>query len=141
MAFEFKNILSAMGLKSSTDAVTEAHLQAADDKIALLTQEKADADTRANVAEAARVSAQTALDTTTASLNTANENLTKVTGELDTASKKVATLEEWKKNQAAADGRTEDESNKLDEGNEPKAAFEIAADAAIARAKKRNGQQ
>ncbi|MDO7851572.1 hypothetical protein [Hymenobacter convexus] len=142
MAFEFKNILSAMGLKNSTDAVTEAHLQAADDKIALLTQEKADADTRANVAEAARVTAQTALDTATASLTTANETITKVTGELDAANKKVATLEEWKKNQKATDGRQEDDSNDLDSEDEgPKASWEVAASKAIASAKKRVGEK
>ncbi|UOQ96624.1 hypothetical protein MUN81_15415 [Hymenobacter sp. 5317J-9] len=142
MAFEFKNILSAMGLKASTDTVTEAHLQAADDKIALLTQEKADADTRANAAEAARVAAQTALDTTKGELATANTNLTQAGLDLKTAQDKVATLEEWKKNQAAADGREEDDSNNLDTEDEgPKASWEVAASKAIATAKKRVGEK
>jgi hypothetical protein len=142
MAFEFKNILSAMGLKNSTDAVTEAHLQAADDKIALLTQEKADADTRATQAEAARVEAVTAHDATKAELATANTNLTKAGTDLKTEQDKVATLEQWKKNQMAADGRTEDDSNNLDENKaEPKAGFELAAEAQIAQAKKRLGEK
>ncbi|MDB5270238.1 MAG: hypothetical protein JWP58_3278 [Hymenobacter sp.] len=141
MEGKFAHILGMLGLKSNTDAVTESHLQAADDKIALLENEKAAADTRATQAEAARVTAQTALDTATASLTTANDTITKVQGELTTATDKVATLEQWKKNQMAADGRTEDDSNSLDSKEEPKAAFEVAAAGHVARAKQRLGDK
>lgn len=142
MEGKFAHILGMLGLKSNTDAVTEAHLQAADDKIALLEQEKSAADTKATQAEAARVTAQTALDTATASLTTATETLTKVQGELTTATDKVATLEDWKKKQAAADGRTEDDSNNLDkEDKEPKASWETASANAVASVKKRLGEK
>jgi chromosome segregation ATPase len=142
MAFEFKNILSAMGLKNSTDPVTAANLQAADDKIALLEKEKADAETRANSVQGALDTANAALTTAKADLATAQGDLTKVKGELTTATDKVATLEKWKQGNKAADERTEDESNKLgDEGAEPKAGFELEAAAQIARVKKRVGEK
>jgi peptidoglycan hydrolase CwlO-like protein len=135
MANKFANILAALGLNSNTDSVTEAHLQAADDKIALLEKQKTDAETRANAV-------QGALDTANASLEAKTADLTKVQGELTTATGKVATLEEWKKQNKATDGRSEDESNKLDAQQEgPKAAWEVASDAAIASAKKRVGEK
>lgn len=135
MAFEFKNILSAMGLKSKTDAVTEAHLQAADDKIALLEQEKASADTRAQEAETARVTAQTALDTAKADAAAAATKLT-------AAEEKAATLEDWKQKQKAVDNREEDDSNDLDKKDDgPKASWEVAAAAQIAGVKKRLGEK
>ena len=135
MAIEFKNILSALGLKSKTDAVTEAHLQAADDKIALLEQEKAAADTRATQAEAARVAAQTALDT-------AKGDAAATDTKLKAAEEKAATLEDWKSKQKAVDGREEDSSNDLDGDDEgPKASWEVAAAGAIASVKKRLGEK
>lgn len=133
MAGKFAHILGFLGLNGNTDPVTEAHLQAADDKIAQLEQDKSAAELRASSVEGALATAQAALDTEKA-------NVTKVTGELTTANGKVATLEGWKKEQTAKDGRTEDESNKLDQGDQaPKAAFETAADAAIAKMRKRVG--
>ncbi|WP_210521913.1 hypothetical protein [Hymenobacter terricola] len=135
MAFEFKNILSALGLKNSTDPVTEAHLQAADDKIALLEQEKTAADTRATQAEAARVAAQTALDT-------AKDEATASADKLKAAEEKTATLEDWKQKQKAVDGRQEDDSNDLDTEDEgPKASWEVAASKAIASVKRRVGEK
>ena len=131
MAGKFAYILGALGLKSNTDAVTEAHLQAADDKIALLEQEKTAAETKAEQAEAARIQAQTALDT---AKTEAADTATKLKAEEE----KVATLENWKKNQQAVDGREEDDSNNLDDHDaEPKTAWETAAAGTIAGVKKR----
>lgn len=130
MAGKFAHILGFLGLTGNTDPVTEAHLQAADDKIAQLEQDKNAADTRATQAEAARVAAQTALDTAKADAATSATKLT-------AAEDKAATLEKWKQEQKAVDGREEDESNKLDGDSEPKASFEVAADEQIARVKAR----
>lgn len=134
MAGKFAYILGALGLNSGTDKVTEAHLQAADDKIALLEQEKSAADLKADQAEAARVTAQTALDTATG-------KLTSTEASLNTATDKLATLEEWKKNQATTDNREEDSSNDLDNDAEPKAAWEVASATAVANARKRVGDK
>ena len=117
--------MKAMGLGSEKEAVTEAHLQAADETIAQLTQAKADADAKAALAETA--------------LATANEEKTKAATALAEEKQKVATLEEWKKNQAAVDGREEDDSNSLDGETEALAPWEQAAASAIATAKKRTG--
>jgi hypothetical protein len=129
MAFEFKNILSALGLNSSTDPVTEANLQAADDKIALLEQEKAAAETKVTQAEAAQAAAVTALDTAKTNLQAEQD--------------KVKTLEDWKQKQKATDGREEDDSNNLDDDADqgPKASWEVAAGSAIASVKKRLGEK
>ncbi|MDO7885346.1 hypothetical protein [Hymenobacter cheonanensis] len=127
MANKFANILGFLGLGSDKEAVTEAHLQAADDKIAQLTEQKAAADLKAEQAAAA--------------LKTAEEEKTKVAGELKTASEKVATLEEWKKNQASIDGRQEDDSNTLDGGAEATEPWEKLSASAIASAKKRVGEK
>jgi chromosome segregation ATPase len=127
MANKFANILGFLGLGSDKEAVTEAHLQAADDKIAKLEQDKKAADLKAE---------QAASD-----LKTAQDEKTKVEGDLKTASDKVATLEEWKKNQAAVDGRDEDESNSLDKGMEATEPWEKASATAIANTKKRLGEK
>ncbi len=124
----FAKILGLLGLGSDKEAVTEAHLQAADDKVAQLEQAKADAEGKLATAET--------------NLKTAQEEKTKVAGELETAKGKVATLEEWKKNQAAVDGREEDDSNDLDDPNtEALAPWEKASASAIASAKKRLGEK
>ena len=127
MANKFANILGFLGLKSGTDPVTEAHLQAADDKIAQLEQEKTAADLKAEQAGAA--------------LKVAEEEKTKITGDLKTASDKVATLEKWKQEQKAIDGREEDDSNMLDGGKEALAPWEQVAASAIATTKKRLGDK
>ncbi len=128
MAIKFANILAALGMGSKMEAVTEAHLEAADAKIAQLEQAKLDADAKVTDAEAA--------------LKTATEEKTKVAGELKEASDKVATLEDWKKQQATVDGREEDDSNSLDKEDEgPKASWEVAAAMAVATAKKRVGEK
>jgi len=125
---KFANILGFLGLGSDKEAVTEAHLQAADDKIAQLELDKKAADDKAAQAATA--------------LKTAEEEKTKVVGELETTKGKVATLEEWKKNQAAVDGREEDDSNDLDdEPSEPLASWEKASASAIANTKKRLGEK
>lgn len=135
MEGKFAHILGFLGLKGNTEPVTEAHLQAADDKIALLEQEKAAADTRATQAEAAAVTAQTALDTAKADATAAATKLT-------AAEEKAATLEDWKSKQKAVDGREEDNSNDLDGDDEgPKASWEVAASKAIASVKKRVGEK
>jgi len=127
MANKFANILGFLGLGSDKEAVTEAHLQAADDKIAQLTEQKAAADLKAEQSATA--------------LKTAGEEKTKLAGELKTASEKVATLEDWKKNQAQVDGREEDDSNALDGGKEAAAPWETAAAAAVANVKRRLGEK
>lgn len=135
MAGKFAHILGFLGLSGNTDPVTEAHLQAADDKIAQLEQDKTAADTRATQAEAARVTAQTALDT-------AKADATATATKLTAAEEKVATLEDWKQKQKATDGREEDDSNSLDGDDEgPKASWEVAAASQIAGVKKRLGEK
>jgi len=135
MEGKFAHILGFLGLKGNTDPVTEAHLQAADDKIALLEQEKSAADTRATQAEAARVAAQTALDTAKAEAAATDTKL-------KAAEDKAATLEDWKQKQKATDGREEDDSNNLDADDEgPKASWEVAAASQIAGVKKRLGEK
>ena len=127
MAGKFANILAALGIGSDKEPVTEAHLQAADEKIAALEQAKTDADEKLATAETA--------------LKTAQAEQTKIAGELKTAADKVATLETWKKNQATVDGREEDDSNKLDGAPEAQEPWEKAASSAIASAKKRLGDK
>jgi len=124
---KFANILGFLGLGSDKETVTEAHLQAADDKIAQLELDKKAADDKATQAAAA--------------LKTAQDEQTKVAGELKTASDKVATLEEWKKNQAIVDGRDEDDANTLDDKPEASEPWEKMAASAIASAKKRVGEK
>lgn len=128
MAGKFTKILGLLGLGSDKEAVTEAHLEAADSKIGQLEQAKADAEAKLATAEG--------------DLKTAQEAKTKITGELTAAEEKVSTLEKWKQEQKATDGRDEDESNNLDGDDQgPKASWEVAAEAAIASAKKRVGQK
>ena len=135
MAGKFAHILGFLGLSGNTDPVTEAHLQAADDKIAQLEQDKTAADTRAQQAEAARVTAQTALDTAKAD---AAASATK----LKAAEDQAATLEDWKQKQKAVDKREEDSSNDLDSDDDgPKASWEVAAAAQVAGVKKRLGEK
>lgn len=127
MANKFANILGFLGLGSDKEAVTEAHLQAADDKIAQLEADKVAADLK--VEQAAK------------DLKTAQDEQTKTAGELKTASDKVATLEEWKKNQAQVDGRDEDDSNTLDGKPEAAEPWEKLSASAIASTKKRLGEK
>lgn len=127
MANKFANILGFLGLGSDKEAVTEAHLQAADDKIAQLEQDKKAADLKAEQAAAA--------------LKTAEDEKTKIAGDLKAAEEKTATLEEWKKNQATIDGREGDDSNTLDKGAEATEPWEKMAASAIATAKKRVGEK
>ena len=127
MAIKFASILAALGLGSTTEAVTEAHLEAADAKIAQLEEDKKAADLKAEQAATA--------------LKTAQDEKTKVDGDLKTASDKVATLEEWKKNQAIVDGRDEDDTNNLEKGAEATEPWEKMAASAIASAKKRVGEK
>ncbi|MBF9239471.1 hypothetical protein I2I05_18910 [Hymenobacter sp. BT683] len=135
MEGKFAHILGFLGLKGNTDTVTEAHLQAADDKIALLEQEKSAAELKATQAAAAQVAAQTALDTAKTDLATAS---TKLSAEQE----KVTTLENWKKEQKATDGREEDNSNDLDGDHDgPQASWEVAAASQIAGVKKRLGEK
>jgi predicted nucleic acid-binding Zn-ribbon protein len=125
---KFPKVLGFLNLKSGTDAVTEANLQSAEDKIAALEQEKNTAEQRAQTAES--------------SLTTACDELTKTKASLDSEKGKVATLEEWKKNQKAVDAREEDDSNTLDEEQpEALASWEKAAASAIEIAKKRVGKK
>jgi len=127
MAIKFASILAALGLGSTSEAVTEAHLEAADAKIAQLELDKQAADDKVTKAAA--------------DLKTAQDEKTKVAGDLKTASDKVATLEEWKKNQAIVDGRDEDDTNTLDDKPEASEPWEKMAASAIATAKKRVGDK
>jgi hypothetical protein len=128
MANKFANILGFLGLGSDKEAVTEAHLQAADDKIAQLEQDKKAADTKATEVAAA--------------LKVAEDEKAKTAKDLKASQDHAATLEEWKKNQQAVDGRDEDDSNSLDEGQkEALAPWETAAASAIEIAKKRVGKK
>ena len=127
MAGKFANILGFLGLGSDKETVTEAHLEAADTKIAELTLAKADAEAK--------------LATAQGDLKTATDNLTKAGTDLKAEQGKVATLEQWKQEQKAVDGRQEDDSNNLDDDTEPKAAWEVASATAVANAKKRVGEK
>jgi len=128
MANKFANILGFLGLGSDKEAVTEAHLQAADDKIAQLETDKKAADLKAEQAAAA--------------LKTAKDEKAKTAKDLKAAEEKAATLQTWKDNQAVVDGRDEDESNSLDAGQkEALAPWETAAASAIEVAKKRVGKK
>jgi hypothetical protein len=124
---KFANILGFLGLGSDKEAVTEAHLQTADDKIAQLTADKAAADLKATE--------------TAAALKLAEEEKTRISGELQTATEKAATLQTWKDNQAQVDGRDEDDSNKLDNQAEASEPWEKLGASAIANAKKRVGEK
>ncbi len=127
MAIKFASILAALGLGSPTEAVTEAHLEAADAKIAQLELDKKAADDRAAQAATA--------------LKTAQDEQTKTAGDLKTASDKLATLEDWKLKQKATDGREGDDSNTLDDKPEAQESWEKMATAAITTAKKRVGEK
>jgi|GEM_PF-2273066 len=127
MANKFANILGFLGLKSGSDPVTEAHLQAADDKIAQLEQEKSAAELKAQQAAA--------------DLKTAQDAKAKADTDLKAEQEKTATLEKWKKNQAAVDEREEDDSNKLDGGAEAQEPWEKMAASAIANTKRRVGDK
>jgi len=128
MAGKFANILGFLGLGSNNETVTEAHLEAADTKIAELTQAKADAETQ--------------LATAQGDLKTAQDAKTKADTDLQAEQKKTAQLEQWKQEQKAVDGRQEDDSNNLDDTDtEPKAAWEVASATAVANARKRVGEK
>jgi hypothetical protein len=127
MANKFASILAALGLGSTTEAVTEANLEAADSKIAQL--------------EADKVAAEGKLTTAEANLKTAQEEKVKADTALTETKGKLATLEEWKKNQANVDGRDEDESNSLDKGAEATEPWERAAASTISNTKKRLGEK
>jgi hypothetical protein len=122
---QYPKILGLLGLGSEKEALTETHMQAAENSITLLEQGKTDAELRAQTAEA--------------SLATATDELTKANASLATEQGKVATLEEWKKNQKAVDGRDEDDSNTLDDKPEASEPWEKMAASAIDGAKKRVG--
>jgi len=140
MDIKFPKVLGFLNLKSGTDAVTEANLQSAEDKIASLEQAKTTAEETLATVRGELATAKGDLATAQGDLKTATDKLTTAEASLSTANDKVATLEQWKKNQAAADGREEDDSNNLDgEQPEAKASWEVAADSAIASAKKRTG--
>ena len=120
MANKFANILGFLGLGSDKEAVTEAHLEAADTKIAQLEAAKTAAEQQATTAA-------TDLATAQASLKTATDNLTKAATDLKAAEEKATTLEKWKAEQKAVDNREEDDSNDLDkEDDGPKAGWEVA---------------
>ena len=127
MALKFASILAALGLGSTTEPVTEAHLQAADDKFAQLQSDKAAADLTVSETEAA--------------LKTAQEEQTKTAASLKTAEDKAATLQQWKDNQATVDNRDEDDSNTLDGGKEAAEPWERVASSTIASTKKRLGEK
>jgi predicted P-loop ATPase len=127
MAIKFASILAALGMGSTTEAVTEAHLEAADAKIAQLEQDKKDADDKATAAATA--------------LKTAEDEKTKIAGDLKTAEDKAATLQTWKDNQASVDGRESDDSNNLDGKQEASEPWEKLSASAIASAKKRVGEK
>ncbi len=123
----FAKILGLLGLGSDKEAVTEAHLEAADTKISQLEQAKTDAESKLATVEGA--------------LKTAQDEKTKIAGEPTTASDKVATLEKWKQEQKAVDNREEDDSNTLDKQPEATEAWEKAAASAVANTKKRLGDK
>ena len=125
---KFARILGLLGLGSDKESVTEAHLEAADTKIAQLEQARADAETKLATAEG--------------SLKTAQEEKSKADTALEKEQEKTATLQKWKDEQKATDGRQEDDSNNLDDNdNEPKAAWEVASANAVANVRKRVGEK
>jgi hypothetical protein len=125
---QYPKILGLLGLGSEKEALTEAHMQAAEDKITQLEQGKTDAEQRSQTLQA--------------SLTTATEELTTTKASLETEKGKVATLQQWKDNQAQVDGREEDESNTLDDNQtEALAPWEKLSASAIASAKKRVGEK
>ena len=124
---QYPKILGLLGLGSEKEALTETHMQAAENTITQLEQGRTDAEQRAQTAEA--------------SLTTATEQNTKITAELATATAALATLQEWKKNQANVDGREEDDSNTLDDKPEAMEPWERAAASTIANTKKRLGEK
>ncbi|GAB2954723.1 hypothetical protein GCM10027048_20290 [Hymenobacter coalescens] len=128
MDFQFKSLAAALGLKSADAAITDANLKQANDKIEALERDKAGAEQKAADALASLETAQADLKTANASLKTAND--------------KVATLEQWKKEQKATDGREEDASNGLDEESTEKlSAFELATKQAVGRVQARHGNK
>jgi Tfp pilus assembly protein PilE len=127
MAIKFASILAALGMGSTTEAVTEAHLEAADAKIAQLEQAKTDAESKLATAET--------------NLKTAQDEKATAASALEVEKMKTATLEEWKKNQAAVDNREEDDTNNLEGGAEALAPWEKASASAIANAKRRVGEK
>jgi chromosome segregation ATPase len=129
MAFQFKSLADALGLKTADSAITDANLQQANDTIEALQRDKTGAEEKATQALADLATMTTRATTAEASLTTAKADLTK-------ANEKVATLEQWRKEQKATDGRTEDASNDLgEEDDKPMAAFEVAAKQAQDRVK------
>jgi hypothetical protein len=124
---KFSRILAALGIGSDKEAVTEAHLEAADAKITQLEADKTAADLKASEAAAA--------------LKVAEDEKAKTAKDLKAAEEKAATLEEWKKNQATVDGRDEDDSNTLDDKPEASEPWEKMAASAIDNAKKRVGKK
>ena len=130
MDFKFKSLAEALGLKSSDASITEANLKQANDTIEQLQRDKTGAEEKAATALKDLATAQ-------ASLKTAQADLTTAQASLKTANDKVATLEQWKKEQTPEDERDTDASTNLDGNDEPKAGFELAAQAAISSVKKR----
>jgi chromosome segregation ATPase len=124
---QYPKILGLLGLGSEKEALTETHMQAAEEKITQLEQGKVDAESK--------------LATTEASLKTAQDEQAKTAQDLKAAKEKVATLQEWKDNQASVDNREEDDTNKLEGGAEALAPWEKAASSAIDTAKKRVGKK
>ena len=127
MAIKFASILAALGMGSTTEAVTEAHLEAADAKIAQL--------------EADKITAEGKLTTAEANLKTALEEKGKAEATLTEAKGKLATLEQWKQEQKAVDGRQEDDTNNLEEKSAALEPWEKLSASAIATAKKRVGEK
>jgi chromosome segregation ATPase len=127
MANKFASILAALGLGSTTEAATEANLEAADAKIAQLETDK--------------VTAEEKLTTAEANLQTAQQEKGKAEAALTETKGKLATLQEWKDNQAKVDGREEDDSNKLEDKPEAMEPWERAAASTIANTKKRLGEK
>lgn len=124
---KFPKVLGFLNLKSGSDPVSEANLQAAEDKISQLEQEKTTAETNLTTAQTA--------------LKTAEDEKAKATTALADEQQKTATLQEWKDNQKAVDNREDDESNKLDEKPEATEPWEKAAASAVATAKRRVGEK
>lgn len=135
MAFQFKSLADALGLKTADSAITEANLKQANDTIEALQRDKTGAEEKATQALADLATMTTRATTAEASLATAKADLA-------TATDKVATLEKWKKEQKATDGRTEDASNDLgEEDDKPLAAWEVATQQAVNRVKAKTGKQ
>ena len=97
MAIKFASILAALGVRSASEPVIEAHLEAADAKIAQLESDK--------------VTAEEKLATAEENLKTAQDEKGKAEAALTETKGKLATLEGWKQEQQAVDKREEDDSN------------------------------